>query len=139
MSLEELRQDLRNKKVDGILVDSYVSDSRRELFSDFSIKQVIDLQSSYGVVMGADAMKIRKCIYKYWKENAAMRANYIKENVKPVEVGCGLKRQSKGHILVLYIFSTFKRFCLNLCSLLDYTLKQNFQVKYVHSLVILTR
>lgn len=101
-SLDELRQDLLNKKVGGILVDSYVSDSRRELFSDFSIKQVIDLQSSYGVVMGENATKIRKCINKYWRENAAMRVNFIKENSKPVEVSCELKRQPV--ISCCYIF-----------------------------------
>lgn len=92
-TLEELRQGLLNKKIGGILLDSYVSDSRRELFSDFSIKQVIDLRSSYGVVMGENATKIRKCVNKYWRENAAMRANFIKENTKPVEVSCGLRRQ----------------------------------------------
>ena len=87
--MEELRQGLLNKKIGGILLDSYVSASRRELFSDFSIKQVIDLRSSYGVVMGENATKIRKCVNKYWKENAAMRVNFIKENTKPVEVSCG--------------------------------------------------
>ena len=85
-SLQELRQAVFAKKVDGILVDSYVADSRRDLFGDLSIKQVIDLRSSYGVVMGGDSSKIRKCVKKYWHENAAMRTRYIEENTNPVEV-----------------------------------------------------
>ena len=82
-----MRQALSSKKVDGLLVDSYVAGTGRNLFSDLLIKQVIDLRSSYGVVMGKDASKIRKCINKYWKDNAAIRTEYIKENSKPVVVG----------------------------------------------------
>ena len=89
-SLESLREAVLRKEVDGMLVDSYVADSRSNLFSDLSIKQVIDLRSSYGVVMGTDASKIRKCINKYWKDNAAMKTDFINKNAKPVVVGFDL-------------------------------------------------
>jgi hypothetical protein len=89
-SLESLREAVLRKEVDGMLVDSYVADSRSNLFSDLSIKQVIDLRSSYGVVMGTDASKIRKCINKYWKDNAAMKTDFINKNAKPVVVGSDL-------------------------------------------------
>ncbi len=84
--MEDVLKALHSKTVDGILVDSYVSDSRRSLFQDLSIKQVIDLKSTYGVVMGTDASKLRKCINKYWRNNAAKRTKFINENSRPVEV-----------------------------------------------------
>ena len=93
-----LRKAVLSKEVDGLLVDSYVADSRRDLFSDLSMKQVIDMKSSYGVIMGADASKLRKCVKKYWTENAAMRSQYIKDHINPVVV----------------IFSDFLRFMTDL-------------------------
>ena len=117
--MEGLRKALFGKKVDGLLVDSYVADSRRNLFSDLLIKQVIDLRSSYGVVMGTDASKIRKCINKYWKDNAAIRTEYIKENSKPVVpteistaeiVGDSLSHEGDMYTLTLTI--CFALFCV---------------------------
>ena len=55
------------------------------------IKKVIDLTSSYGVVMGTDAKKLRKCFDKFWKENAAARSNFIQENSNPVKVRVFIK------------------------------------------------
>jgi hypothetical protein len=72
--------------VDGILVDAYVADARKELFSPFLITKVIDLTSSYGVVMGTDAKKLRKCFNQFWKVNAAARTNFISNNSNPVVV-----------------------------------------------------
>ena len=87
-SLEELRKDVLNEKVDGILVDTYVADSRRDLFSDprLLITKVVDLRASYGVVMGRDATKLRKCFHQFWKQKAAVRSHFIEEHVEPVTV-----------------------------------------------------
>ena len=86
--MEELRKVLLSGTVDGILIDAYVADARKDLFSSsqFSVKKVIDLSSSYGVVMGTDAKKLRKCFNKFWKENSAVRSNYISNNSRPVPV-----------------------------------------------------
>jgi hypothetical protein len=87
-----------------MLIDSYVADSRRSLFSDLSIKQVIDLSSSYGVVMGRDASKIRKCMNKFWKENAATRVKFINKNLKPVVVSSDLHACKRLLLLQILVF-----------------------------------
>ena len=87
-SLESLHNDLLNGSVDGVLIDTYTADSRRDLFSDsrLLVKQIIDMKASYGVVMGEDATKLRKCFVQFWKENGKKRDEYIKANVQPVVV-----------------------------------------------------
>ncbi|XP_028392900.1 uncharacterized protein LOC114517402 [Dendronephthya gigantea] len=87
-SLNELKEAVLNDKVDGILIDTYVTDSRRDLFQDtrLQIKQVIDLKASYGVVLGENATKLRKCFKKFWKENNVKRNNYIEANSDPVVI-----------------------------------------------------
>ena len=78
-----------SENVDGILVDTYVANSRRDLFDDsrLVITQINDLKASYGVVMGLDATKLRKCFNKFWKENNEKRIAYIEEHTNPVVVG----------------------------------------------------
>ncbi|XP_028409028.1 uncharacterized protein LOC114531613 isoform X2 [Dendronephthya gigantea] len=87
-SVEELRDVLLSGTVDGILVDAYVADARKDLFSrsEFLVKKVIDVSSSYGVVMGTDAKKLRKCFSKFWKDNSAVRSDFIANNSSPVQV-----------------------------------------------------
>jgi hypothetical protein len=87
-SLKELQEDLLGEKVDGILVDTYVADSRRDLFGDsrLLLKQIIDLKSSYGVVMGKDATKLRKCFNQFWSENKATKIAYIQSQSDPLVV-----------------------------------------------------
>ena len=87
-SLQELQKDLLNEKVDGILVDAYVADSRRDLFAEsrLLVKQIIDMKSSYGVVMGKDATKLRKCFNQFWSENKAKKTEYIEKHSEPVVV-----------------------------------------------------
>lgn len=88
-SLEELKSALLSEKVDGILVDTYVAESRRDLFSDsrLVITQIADLKASYGVVMGENATKLRKCFKKFWKENNVKRMAYIQAHTNQVAVG----------------------------------------------------
>lgn len=85
-TLEELQKVLLSETVDGILIDAYVADARKDLFSQFQVTKIIDLSSSYGVVMGTDAKKIRKCFNKFWKENAGARSNFIQNNSSPLQV-----------------------------------------------------
>lgn len=85
-ALQELQKVLLSGAVDGILVDAYVSDARKDLFSQFKITKIIDLSASYGVVMGTDAKKLRKCFNKFWRENAAAKSNFIQNNTSPAKV-----------------------------------------------------
>ena len=89
MLLEDIQHALLNEEVQGILVDTYVADAHKDLFahSRFVVKQVIDLTSSYGVVMGRDGKKLQKCFTKFWKENKAIRTQFIEENSEPIKVG----------------------------------------------------
>ena len=92
ISLEGIQKALLNGKVDGILVDAYVADSRGDLFGHpkLLLNKVIDLSSSYGVIMGRDGKKLQKCFVAFWKENAATRTQFIKENTSPVRVSCNI-------------------------------------------------
>ncbi len=97
-SLKELQEELLRERLDGILVDTYVVDSRRDLFSDsrFLIKQVIDLKSSYGVVMGENALKLRKCFNQFWSNNRANRLAFIEAHSQPAAVSIHYKKFTKS-------------------------------------------
>ena len=103
-TLEELQQALLRGHVEGILVDTYVADYRKDLFghSSFMIQQVFDLKSTYGVVMGTDASKLRKCFNKYWKNNAAYRSDFIEKNTNPLLVSTSILFQVNFIFIALY-------------------------------------
>ena len=78
---------LKNRIVDGLVVDAYVAGAKKELFSDFfRIRKVFDHKSAYGVVLAGDAMKLKKCFTKFIKENRAMIFDELDKVVEAIEV-----------------------------------------------------
>ena len=78
---------LKDRKVDGLVVDTYVAGARKELFSEyFRVRKVFDHKSAYGVVLAGDAMKLQTCFTKYIKENRVMVFETLRRFVKAIEV-----------------------------------------------------
>ena len=86
-NVEDMVSALKDRKVDGLVVDTYVAGAKKELFSEcFRIRKVFDHKSAYGVVLAGDAMKLRTCFAKFIKENRAMVFEELRKVVKAIEV-----------------------------------------------------
>lgn len=78
---------LKERKVDGLVVDTYVAGANKELFSEFfRIRKVFDHRSAYGVVLARDAIKLRTCFTRFVKENRVMVFEEINKVVESIEV-----------------------------------------------------
>ena len=87
-NVEDMVSALKEKEVDGLLIDTYVAGARKELFSEyFRIRRIFDRKSAYGLVMAGDAMKLQKCFKKFISENRAMVYEEIRKVVETIEVG----------------------------------------------------
>ncbi|XP_022795633.1 uncharacterized protein LOC111334203 [Stylophora pistillata] len=85
-TLEDLYQSLKDRRVDGALIDSYTLGSRKELFSDGVLRmtKIISFSSAYGVVMAGYARKLQKCFRDFLKEERASVFQIITNNVQGV-------------------------------------------------------
>ena len=88
-TLEELSEALVNRKVDGILIDTYAGGTRKDLFTKPSliVAQIIDYQTAYGVVIGGDSMRLRHCFYGYMRSHQAEIFSWVEKLVEPITVG----------------------------------------------------
>ena len=86
-NVEDLVSALKNQKVDGLVVDTYVAGARKELFSEyFRVRKIFDHKSAYGMVLAGDAMKLQTCFTKFLKENRAMVFAELRKVVDAIEV-----------------------------------------------------
>ena len=86
-NVEDMVSVLKERKVDGLLVDTYVAGANKELFSEFfRIRKIFDHKSAYGMVLARDAMKLETCFTRFIKENRAMVFEEIKKVVEAIEV-----------------------------------------------------
>lgn len=78
---------LQTRKVDGLIVDTYVAGARKELFSElFRVRKVFDHMSAYGIALAGDAIKLQRCFSKYIRANQASIYHEIDKVVEPIEV-----------------------------------------------------
>ena len=84
----DLYNSLKDRDVDGALIDSYTVGSRIELFSDGALRssRMVDYSSAYGVVMAGYARKLQKCFREFLKEEKASVFKIITNNVQGISV-----------------------------------------------------
>ena len=84
----DLYKSLKDRHVEGALIDSYTVGSRKELFSDgiLRVTKMIDYSSAYGVVMAGYARKLQKCFREFLKEEKASVFEIITKNVQGISV-----------------------------------------------------
>lgn len=92
-TLMDLYRSLKDRHVEGALIDSYTVGSRMELFSDGAVRanKMIDYSLSYGVVMAGYASKLQKCFREFLKEEKAAVFEIIKSNVHGIS---GLQKKN---------------------------------------------
>jgi len=86
ITLMDLYKSLKDRHVEGALIDSYTVGSRKELFSDgiLRVTKMIDYSSAYGVVMAGYARKLQKCFREFLKEEQASVFEIITKNVQGI-------------------------------------------------------
>ena len=87
-TIEDLYQSLKDRRVDGALIDSYTVGSRKELFSDGVLRmtKIISYSSAYGVVMAGQARKLQKCFREFLREERVSVFQIITDNIQGVTV-----------------------------------------------------
>ncbi|XP_068752195.1 uncharacterized protein [Montipora capricornis] len=84
-TLMDLYQSLKDRHVDGALIDSYIVGSQISLFRDGTrASKMIDYSSAYGVVMAGYAVKLQKCFREFVKAEKATVFKIITDNVQGV-------------------------------------------------------
>ena len=83
----DLYQSIKDRHVDGALIDSYIVGSQISLFSDGTrASKMIDYSSAYGVVMAGYAVKLQKCFREFVKAEKATVFKIITDNVQGISV-----------------------------------------------------
>ncbi|XP_031565189.1 uncharacterized protein LOC116300451 [Actinia tenebrosa] len=86
-NFEELKQALRARQVQGILIDLYVAaENQKSIFdSEIKIKKILDKEFGYGVVLsGASAVVQQRC-RDFIKKNIADITKLIERKTKTIE------------------------------------------------------
>ena len=88
-SFEEMYTALHERKVIGALIDTYHAGSRKEMFENghLRVNKILDYSSTYGVVMGKEARKLRVC-FKHLTQNvfASEISHHIQKNTEQIKV-----------------------------------------------------
>ena len=81
--------DLRERKVVGALIDTYSAGSSKEMFEQEHLRviKILDYSSTYGVVMGKEAKKLKMCFKKYTEYGFANEfTHHIQKNTEQLKV-----------------------------------------------------
>lgn len=87
-TFEDIYTALQKRRVIGALIDTYSAGSSRERFEQehLRVNKILDYSSTYGVVMGKEAKKLRKCFKAYTQHGFANEiARLIQENTKQLK------------------------------------------------------
>ncbi|KAJ7389036.1 hypothetical protein OS493_034171 [Desmophyllum pertusum] len=84
---DEISDALLNGEVTGALIDTYVLGSRKDLFEIPSLRliKIYDYSTAYGVALGGDARKLRRCFRKYVQGHKKKIFQAIEEHVEFVK------------------------------------------------------
>lgn len=90
---------LNERQVIGALIDTYSAGSSKDLFEqeNLRVKKILDYSATYGVVMGNEAKKLRRCFKHYTEKVLASEiAHHIQNNTEQLQVDIFLK-YTKGN------------------------------------------
>ena len=88
-TFEDIYTALHERKVIGALIDTYSAGSSKEMFETehLRVNKILDYSSTYGVVMGKEARKLRVC-FKHLTQNvfASEISHHIQKNTEQLKV-----------------------------------------------------
>ena len=82
----------------GALIETYSAGSSKEVFEngDLRVNKILDYSSTYGVVMGREARKLRRCFKDYTEKVFASEiAHHIQQNTEQLKVSVVVVRQKQ--------------------------------------------
>ena len=88
-TFEDIFTALHERKVTGALIDTYSAGSSKDMFAKhhFRVYKVLDYSSTYGVVMGKGARKLRKCFNDLTQHVYASEiSEHIQKNTERLKV-----------------------------------------------------
>ena len=88
-TFEDIFTALHERKVTGALIDTYSAGSSKDMFAKhhFRVYKVLDYSSTYGVVMGKGARKLRKCFNDLTQHVYASEiSEHIQKNTEQLKV-----------------------------------------------------
>ena len=88
-TFEEIYTALNERQVIGALIDTYSAGSSKEKFEKghLRVNKILDYSATYGVVMGKEARKLRRCFQEYTEKVFANEiTNHIQQNTEQMKV-----------------------------------------------------
>lgn len=72
----------------GALLDGYMAGSYNELFEDerIRVKEIIDYNNGYGIVLGGIHHRLQRCFKNYVKRKRSYIVDYVATQIKTVRV-----------------------------------------------------
>ena len=87
LNVQDMTNALKSRRVDGLVVDTYVAGAKKKLFSEFfRIRKIFDRKFSYGVVLAGDAIKLQQCFKTFVKANQHLVYEELFKVVDVIEV-----------------------------------------------------
>lgn len=74
---------MQEQRVTGALIDTYSAGDSKEMFAKqhFRVNKILDYSSTYGIVMGKEARKLRICFKEYSEQAFASEiSHHIQKN-----------------------------------------------------------
>lgn len=87
-TFKEIFSALKNREVQGILMDTYQIGSEKNILKDprLRIEKTYDDKSTYGIVIAGNSTKLLKCAKGYMQANKAMMSQHISGFIDTVEL-----------------------------------------------------
>ena len=79
---------LNERQVIGALIDTYSAGSSKDLFEqeNLRVNKILDYSATYGVVMGVEARKLRRCFKRYTERVFASKiSHHIQKNTEQLK------------------------------------------------------
>lgn len=80
---------MQEQRVTGALIDTYSAGDSKEMFAKqhFRVNKILDYSSTYGIVMGKEARKLRICFKEYSEQAFASEiSHHIQKNTEQLKV-----------------------------------------------------
>ena len=88
-TFEAIYRALHERKVIGALIDTYSAGSSKDMFAEehLRVNKILDYSSTYGVVMGKEARKLRLCFKDSTQHAFANEiSHHIQKNTEQLKV-----------------------------------------------------
>ena len=106
-TIEEFPASLINRRISGVLIDSYIASEYQNTLSQFRLQAIIEHVSSNGIVFQNHGLKYDKCIRDYILSRQGDIYRQISKRIKPIKV--------KKIVFILFHFHRVLCLCACVC------------------------